>query len=166
MKRLMLGVAILAMAAGAAFAADDADFAQRFRVGDWALYRIMGVDTYRQRHFITAIDGVGEDTVVTFAVTNIVKGKEQGKPVEFRKTIAELRADDEKNMAKVSRKEMVKVGDREIEADVVVETNGGKEFTYYGSNAIPVNGVIRMQEKGKPPTSELIDFGRGEEPGK
>lgn len=163
MRKVLLGMAVLLMAAGAVLAADKADFAQKYRVGDWAVYRIMGVSNYHQRHSIVAIDGEGDDATVTFRVVNIVDGKEKGKPAEFTKTVAQLRDEDERTMSKISRKETVKVGDREIEADVVVETKDGKEVTFYGSDSIPVTGVIRMQETGKPPISDLLDFGRGGE---
>lgn len=161
MRKIFVLVLFAAVFSGFTFAADGDDFADRFHAGDWALYRVMGLDDFRQHHSIASIEGEGDAAVVTFAVVNIVKGK-KGKPLEFRKTIGELRASDAETMEKVVRKEMVKVGGREIEADVVVETKDGKEVTVYGSDSLPVNGVILWQEKGAPPMSELLDFGWAE----
>lgn len=162
MRRIITALLVTFVAMGAAGAGEELSLVDRYRVGNWALYRIMGEDDLRQRHSIVAVEGEGDDAVVTLRVVSLFRDEEKGSN-DFRITMRQLREDDDNTSADVVRTEKVILKGKEYDAEVVERMFNGKKHVTASSKALPVNGTIRVQVIGTPPLSELMDFGFGEE---
>ena len=160
MKRIVFFLCTAVLMSGTALAEEKAEGrVDRIKAGEWAVYKMMGRDDVTQRHTVVAIEGEGDEAVVVFSAAVYAEDKLINQ-VEMRRTKAEMRREEAETAKKILRKETVTINGKEIEAEVAVDVVDGVEFTYYGSNDLPVNGVIRMERAGVPyPLSELIDYG-------
>lgn len=154
MRALLLLAALLA----SGLDAGAAERAAGTLVGDWTLYRLMGMDEYKQRHSVIAVEDGDDGTTIVVEIVTFLDDRETGKE-ELRLPRAEMRAVEGGEPAGV---ETVVVKGMEIEARIAAKSEDDAQYLYYSSEAVPVNGLIRVEVVGMPtPVIELLDFGFG-----
>lgn len=157
----MRGLLLFAALLPACFAANAADGAYEPKVGDWMLYRLMGMDDYLQRHSVIAVEERDKEAVFVIEITTLTSETETSRE-ELRQTRAELRADAEAADGSAGT-ETIAVRNKQVETRVTAKSEDETEYLYYyGSDTVPVSGLVKVEVVGMPmPVTELIDFGFG-----
>lgn len=134
------------------------------RVGQWVVYRINTLfGTADQKQTITAIDGEGDDRVLTIKSEMSI----DGEPVDERTdSVTYLQAAREQEEA-LAGAENIRVKNDAIEfkgapmdAARVDFVQDGNDCVLYLSEKVPLVGMIRMTVEGQDgPSMELLDFG-------
>lgn len=162
MRKTAFMAALLACCLGAA--AGDAGRVDRMRVGDWALYRLMGSDDVVQLHRVQSISGEGDDAVITFEYIDFASGRETGRSSAFQ-TAGELRAAESGTEAEPARSETLAFKDGAMRVEVSETVEEDVVVTYYGSDQVPVHGIVRVETSSLPfPVTELLDYGAADRP--
>ncbi len=165
MFKKVLYAAVLVLAVSAVSQA--ADFSKiptpitKAKVGQWVTYNSMG--GIQQKQSIIAIEGAGDDQVVTIKLEMMMNGQvmqsqEQKVGIKEAKDVANSPWSQDPNIKITEAK--VSVKGKDVDGVIVEFTQAGATSKLYLSNAVPIHGIVKMEVTGAPaPIMELVDFG-------
>lgn len=167
-KRIAFAAALVLALAGVSGAADFdkiPDVTKNAKAGQWVSYKneMAGMGVMEQKQTITAVEGDGEDKVITIKTEMSMGGQsmpaqEQKIPLKGAKE-AQMEAWKNNPGVKVSETKVTANG-KEYDAVLIEYADQGGETKLYMSAKVPVTGIIKLEVGGMPgPVMELADFG-------
>lgn len=167
MHRRLLVAALLLVSALSAAAADALpNPLKNIKVGQWVEYRIYTPDgDITRKQTLTAIDGEGDDRVLTFKISLHFEGEpldEGEQQITYGAAVKEqedsMNGADGVTVTKV--KTAMPGSGEEIDAVLVTFVQEDTRFSLYMSEDIPIVGMVKMMVDGmEEPAMELIGFG-------
>lgn len=162
LKKFVLTAAFVVAACSLIQAADYSKLPKPLdnaKVGQWVHYKIMG--GMEQKQSITAIEGDGDDRVITLTI-EIMQNGAVVQSQETKLNLKEAKAQEEAARASTPDvtivEETITVNGKSYDAVVVEGEANGMKSRIYMSEKIPVSGMLKMDAGGMA-MLELVDFG-------
>lgn len=162
LKNVFLVVTAAVVTAGMSLAADMSKIPQplsKAKVGQFAAYNTMGGG--EQKQSITAIEGTGDDQVITIKMEITAGGQSQS----IEQKIPLKNAKEQQAAAWAASPDIkvtegkVTVKGKEVSAVIIEFAQQGATSKIYMSDEIPVTGIVKMEMVGMPaPVMEITDY--------